>query len=494
MASVKLPRSRAPKSSKNGGTKIAGGNGKQDFKVRDISLADWGRKAIEVAEQEMPGLMAIRDKYASTKPLKGVRVTGSLHMTVQTAVLIETLVDLGASVRWASCNIFSTQDHAAAAIAQSGLPVFAWKGETLEEYWDCTLDAITHPGGQGPQLVVDDGGDVTLLLHKGYQFEEGDNWVNAPSHSHEEQVIKNLLKRVGKQRPGFWHKIVKEWKGVSEETTTGVHRLYQMKEAGKLLVPAINVNDSVTKSKFDNLYGCRESLADGIKRATDVMVAGKVAVICGYGDVGKGSAHSLRGFGARVIVTEVDPINALQAAMEGFEVTTVEDTLGRADIYVTTTGNCDIITLEHMQKMKDQAIVCNIGHFDNEIQVDRLNGAKGVKKLNIKPQVDKYTFADGHSIFLLAEGRLVNLGCAHGHPSFVMSNSFSNQVLAQLDLWANKDFYEPAVYRLPKKLDEEVARLHLEKIGVKLTKLTRKQAEYLGVPMEGPYKPEHYRY
>ena len=494
MASVKLPRSRAPKSSKNGGTKIAGGNGKQDFKVRDISLADWGRKAIEVAEQEMPGLMAIRDKYASTKPLKGVRVTGSLHMTVQTAVLIETLVDLGASVRWASCNIFSTQDHAAAAIAQSGLPVFAWKGETLEEYWDCTLDAITHPGGQGPQLVVDDGGDVTLLLHKGYQFEEGDNWVNAPSHSHEEQVIKNLLKRVGKQRPGFWHKIVKEWKGVSEETTTGVHRLYQMKEAGKLLVPAINVNDSVTKSKFDNLYGCRESLADGIKRATDVMVAGKVAVICGYGDVGKGSAHSLRGFGARVLITEIDPINALQAAMEGFEVTTVEDTLGRADIYVTTTGNCDIITLEHMQKMKDQAIVCNIGHFDNEIQVDRLNGAKGVKKLNIKPQVDKYTFADGHSIFLLAEGRLVNLGCAHGHPSFVMSNSFSNQVLAQLDLWANKDFYEPAVYRLPKKLDEEVARLHLEKIGVKLTKLTRKQAEYLGVPMEGPYKPEHYRY
>jgi len=494
MASVKLPRSRAPKSSKNGGTKIAGGNGKQDFKVRDISLADWGRKAIEVAEQEMPGLMAIRDKYASTKPLKGVRVTGSLHMTVQTAVLIETLVDLGASVRWASCNIFSTQDHAAAAIAQSGLPVFAWKGETLEEYWDCTLDAITHPGGQGPQLVVDDGGDVTLLLHKGYQFEEGDNWVNAPSHSHEEQVIKNLLKRVGKQRPGFWHKIVKEWKGVSEETTTGVHRLYQMKEAGKLLVPAINVNDSVTKSKFDNLYGCRESLADGIKRATDVMVAGKVAVICGYGDVGKGSAHSLRGFGARVLITEIDPVNALQAAMEGFEVTTVEDTLGRADIYVTTTGNCDIITLEHMQKMKDQAIVCNIGHFDNEIQVDRLNGAKGVKKLNIKPQVDKYTFADGHSIFLLAEGRLVNLGCAHGHPSFVMSNSFSNQVLAQLDLWANKDFYEPAVYRLPKKLDEEVARLHLEKIGVKLTKLTRKQAEYLGVPMEGPYKPEHYRY
>jgi adenosylhomocysteinase len=494
MATVKLARSRRLKSPRNGGPKFSGGNGKADFKVRDISLADWGRKAIDVAEQEMPGLMAIREKYAASKPLKGVRVTGSLHMTVQTAVLIETLVDLGASVRWASCNIFSTQDHAAAAIAKAAVPVFAWKGETLEEYWDCTLDAITHPGGKGPQLVVDDGGDVTLLLHKGYQFEEGDNWVNTASNSHEEQVIKNLLKRVGKERPGFWHNIVKEWKGVSEETTTGVHRLYQMKDAGKLLVPAINVNDSVTKSKFDNLYGCRESLADGIKRATDVMVAGKVAVVCGYGDVGKGSAHSLRGFGARVIVTEIDPINALQAAMEGFEVTTVEDTLGRADIYVTTTGNCDILTLEHMQKMKDQAIVCNIGHFDNEIQVDRLNSAKGVQKLNIKPQVDKYTFADGHSIFLLAEGRLVNLGCAHGHPSFVMSNSFSNQVLAQLDLWANKDFYEPTVYRLPKKLDEEVARLHLEKIGVRITKLTRKQADYLGVPLEGPYKPEHYRY
>ena len=494
MPTVKLPRSRTLKPSKSGGAKVAGSNGKQDFKVKDISLADWGRKAIDVAEQEMPGLMAIRQKYAASKPLKGVRVTGSLHMTVQTAVLIETLVDLGASVRWASCNIFSTQDHAAAAMAKASVPVFAWKGETLEEYWDCTLDAITHPGGKGPQLVVDDGGDVTLLLHKGYQFEDGDNWVNTPSHSHEEQVIKNLLKRVGKEQPGLWHHIVKEWKGVSEETTTGVHRLYQMKDAGKLLVPAINVNDSVTKSKFDNLYGCRESLADGIKRATDVMVAGKVAVVCGYGDVGKGSSHSLRGFGARVLVTEIDPINALQAAMEGFEVTTVEETLGRADIYVTTTGNCDIITLEHMQKMKDQAIVCNIGHFDNEIQVDRLNTAKGVKKLNIKPQVDKYTFPGGHSIFLLAEGRLVNLGCAHGHPSFVMSNSFSNQVLAQLDLWANKDFYEPTVYRLPKKLDEEVARLHLEKIGVKLTKLTRKQADYLGVPVDGPYKPEHYRY
>ena len=490
MATVKLPN--APKNrlaAKNGN-----GASKHDFKVKDLSLAEWGRKEISVAEHEMPGLMSIREKYAPAKPLKGVRVTGSLHMTVQTAVLIETLTALGASVRWASCNIFSTQDNAAAAIAKTGVPVFAWKGETLEEYWDCTLDAVSHPGGKGPQLVVDDGGDVTLLIHKGHQLEEGDNWVNSSSSSHEEQVIKNLLKRVHKSNPKFWHDIVKDWKGVSEETTTGVHRLYQMKEAGKLLVPAINVNDSVTKSKFDNLYGCRESLADGIKRATDVMVAGKVAVVCGYGDVGKGSSHSLRGFGARVIVTEIDPINALQAAMEGFEVAPIEDTLGRGDIYVTTTGNCDIITLEHIQKMKDQAIVCNIGHFDNEIQVDRLNNAKGVVRLNIKPQVDKYTFPDGHSIFLLAEGRLVNLGCAHGHPSFVMSNSFSNQTLAQLDLWANKDFYEPTVYRLPKKLDEEVARLHLEKIGVKLTKLTKKQADYLGVPIEGPYKPEHYRY
>jgi adenosylhomocysteinase len=489
MSTIKLP-----KSSKNR-LAVKNGNGsKHDFKVRDLSLAESGRKEITIAEQEMPGLMSIRAKYAASKPLKGVRITGSLHMTIQTAVLIETLAALGASVRWASCNIFSTQDNAAAAIAKSGVPVFAWKGETLEEYWDCTLDAINFPGGKGPQLVVDDGGDVTLLIHKGHQLEEGDNWVNSPSGSHEEQVIKNLLKKVHKSNPNYWHDIVKDWKGVSEETTTGVHRLYQMKEAGKLLVPAINVNDSVTKSKFDNLYGCRESLADGIKRATDVMVAGKVAVVCGYGDVGKGSSHSLRGFGARVIVTEIDPINALQAAMEGFEVTTIEETLGKGDIYVTTTGNCDIITLEYMQKMKDQAIVCNIGHFDNEIQVDRLNKAKGVSKLNIKPQVDKYTFPDGHSIFMLAEGRLVNLGCAHGHPSFVMSNSFSNQTLAQLDLWANKDSYEPTVYRLSKKLDEEVARLHLEKIGVKLTKLTKKQAEYLGVPVEGPYKPDHYRY
>jgi adenosylhomocysteinase len=465
-----------------------------EFKVADMSLADWGRKEISIAEQEMPGLMSIRRKYAKEKPLAGVRITGSLHMTIQTAVLIETLVDLGASVRWASCNIFSTQDHAAAAIAAAGVPVFAWKGESLEEYWWCTLQAISHPNGKGPQLVVDDGGDVTLLIHKGYELEHGSDWVNSPSESHEETVIKNLLKKVNSENPKFWTNLAKEWRGVSEETTTGVHRLYKMQEEGKLLVPAINVNDSVTKSKFDNLYGCRESLADGIKRATDVMVAGKVVVICGYGDVGKGSAKSLRGMGARVIVTEIDPINALQAAMEGYEVTTVEDTLGRADIYVTTTGNVDIITLEHMEKMRDQAIVCNIGHFDNEIQVDRLNNAKGVKRTNIKPQVDMYTFPDGHSIFLLAEGRLVNLGCATGHPSFVMSNSFSNQTLAQIDLWKNRDTYKVGVYTLPKKLDEEVARLHLEKIGVKLTKLTEKQAKYLGVPIDGPYKPDHYRY
>jgi adenosylhomocysteinase len=494
MPTVKLSRPRAAKRARPGALEILDSNGQADFKVRDLTLAEWGRKAIGVAEHEMPGLMSIRKRYAASKPLKGVRITGSLHMTIETAVLIETLIDLGASVRWASCNIFSTQDHAAAAIAKNGVPVFAWKGETLEEYWDCTLAAIIHPGDLGPELIVDDGGDATLLIHKGYQLEAGDTWANAPAASHEEQVIKNLLKKVAKERPGFWHKVVKDWKGVSEETTTGVHRLYQMKEAGKLLVPAINVNDSVTKSKFDNLYGCRESLADGIKRAMDVMVAGKVAVVCGYGDVGKGSAHSLRGFGARVIITEIDPINALQAAMEGFQVTTIEETLGQADLYVTTTGNCDVITLEHLEKMKDQAIVCNIGHFDNEIQVDRLNQAKGVKKLNIKPQVDKYTFPDGNSIYLLAEGRLVNLGCATGHPSFVMSNSFSNQVLAQLDLWQHRDTYEATVYRLPKKLDEEVARLHLEKIGVKLTKLTRKQADYLGISPEGPYKPDHYRY
>ena len=464
------------------------------YKVADMGLADWGRKEIAIAEHEMPGLVSIRNKYAAEKPLAGVRITGSLHMTIQTAVLIETLVSLGAEVRWASCNIFSTQDHAAAAIAATGVPVFAWKGESLEEYWECTYRALSHKGGKGPQLVVDDGGDVTLLIHKGYELEEGDKWVNAPSGNHEEQVIKDLLKKVYAEDPQHWHKVAKEWRGVSEETTTGVHRLYKMMEQGKLLVPAINVNDSVTKSKFDNLYGCRESLADGIKRATDVMVAGKVAVICGYGDVGKGSSHSLRGMGARVIVTEVDPINALQAAMEGFEVATVEDTLGRGDIYVTCTGNVDIITLEHMKKMKDQAIVCNIGHFDNEIQMDRLNQEAGVEKLNIKPQVDKYTFPDGHCIFVLAEGRLVNLGCATGHPSFVMSNSFANQTLAQIDLWKNKDTYKVDVYVLPKKLDEEVARLHLEKIGVKLTTLTPKQAEYLGVPVEGPYKAENYRY
>ena len=468
-------------------------NIKPDFKVADISLADWGRKELDIAEHEMPGLMSIRKKYAAAKPLKGVRVTGSLHMTIQTAVLIETLKDIGADVRWASCNIFSTQDHAAAAIAVTGTPVFAWKGETLEEYWDCTLEAVTFPGGKGPELVVDDGGDVTLLLHKGYEMEQGSDWVNSKSDSHEEQVIKNLLKRTASERPGFWTNAMKDWRGVSEETTTGVHRLYQMVEAGTLRIPAINVNDSVTKSKFDNLYGCRESLADGLKRAMDVMLAGKVAVVCGYGDVGKGSAHSLRAYGCRVVVTEIDPINALQASMEGFEVNTVEATLGRGDIYVTTTGNKDVLTLEHMQGMKDQAIVCNIGHFDNEIQVERLNTSTAVK-LNIKPQVDKYTFANGNAIYMLAEGRLVNLGCATGHPSFVMSNSFSNQTLAQIDLWANKDTYENKVYILPKKLDEEVARLHLEKIGVVLTRLTPEQAAYLNVDVEGPYKPEHYRY
>jgi adenosylhomocysteinase len=469
-------------------------NAATQFKVADMSLAEWGRKEISIAEQEMPGLMSIRRKYAVGQPLKGVRVTGSLHMTIQTAVLIETLIDLGASVRWASCNIFSTQDHAAAAIAAAGIPVFAWKGETLEEYWWCTYQAIGHADGKGPELVVDDGGDVTLLIHKGYELENGSKWVDTPSDSHEEKVIKDLLKKIHGENPSYWRTLVKDWRGVSEETTTGVHRLYKMQEEGKLLVPAINVNDSVTKSKFDNLYGCRESLADGIKRATDVMVAGKVAVICGYGDVGKGSAQSMRGMGARVVVTEVDPINALQAAMEGFEVTTVEDTLGRGDIYVTTTGNVDIITLEHMRHMKDQAIVCNIGHFDNEIQIDPLNAAKDVKKTNIKPQVDMYTFPGGNSIFMLAEGRLVNLGCATGHPSFVMSNSFSNQTLAQLDLWKNKDTYKVGVYTLSKKLDEEVARLHLEKIGVKLTVLSKKQADYLGVPVDGPYKPDHYRY
>ena len=470
-------------------TKIA-----TEYKVADLGLAEWGRKEISIAEHEMPGLMSIRGKYAKEKPLAGVRITGSLHMTIQTAVLIETMVDLGADVRWASCNIFSTQDHAAAAIAAAGVPVFAWKGETLEEYWDCTLKAVDHGKGNGPQLVIDDGGDVTLLIHKGYELENGSDWVNTPSGSHEEKVIKDLLKKVYAENKNFWHPIVAEWKGVSEETTTGVHRLYKMLNDGKLLVPAINVNDSVTKSRFDNLYGCRESLADGIKRATDVMLAGKVAVVCGYGDVGKGSAHSLRGMGSRVIVTEIDPINALQAAMEGFQVTTIEETMGIGDIYVTTTGNVDVITLEHMRHMKDQAIVCNIGHFDNEIQVDKLNVEPGVERLNIKPQVDKYTFPTGNSIYMLAEGRLVNLGCATGHPSFVMSNSFANQTLAQLDLWKKKDEYAVGVYILPKHLDEEVARLHLEKIGVKLTTLTPAQAEYIGVAVDGPYKSDHYRY
>ncbi|MBK8094618.1 MAG: adenosylhomocysteinase [Verrucomicrobiaceae bacterium] len=465
-----------------------------DYLVKDISLADFGRKELDIAESEMPGLMATREKYGPLKPLKGVRITGSLHMTIQTGVLIETLKELGADVRWASCNIFSTQDHAAAAIAASGTPVFAWKGETLEEYWDCTWKAIMFPKDKGPQLIVDDGGDVTLLIHKGYEMENGDKWVKTPSDNHEVKVIKDLLKKIGKEQPGIFHKIVKDLKGVSEETTTGVHRLYEMANAGKLLFPAINVNDSVTKSKFDNLYGCRESLLDGIKRATDVMIAGKVGVVCGYGDVGKGCAAALRGMGAQVIVTEIDPVCALQAAMEGYRVMPIEDTLGTGDIYVTTTGNKDIITTKHMEKMKDQAIVCNIGHFDNEIQVDKLNAMKGVKRLNIKPQVDKYTFPKGNSIFMLAEGRLVNLGCATGHPSFVMSNSFTNQTLAQIELWATKGKRKIGVTVLPKKLDEEVARLHLAKIGVKLTKLTQEQADYIGVPVEGPYKTDHYRY
>lgn len=462
------------------------------YKVKDINLAKWGRKEIEIAEKEMPGLMALRKKYGPQKPLKGARITGSLHMTIQTAVLIETLIELGAQVRWASCNIFSTQDHAAAAIAAAGIPVFAWKGETIEEYWWCTAQALSFPDGKGPNLVVDDGGDATLLIHWGYKAENDPSFLNRKTSSHEEEVILNMLQDILKQEPNKWHNLVKEWKGVSEETTTGVHRLYQMLERGDLLVPAINVNDSVTKSKFDNLYGCRESLADGIKRATDVMIAGKVVVVCGYGDVGKGCAKSMRSYGARVIVTEIDPICALQAAMEGYEVKTVEDALNEGNIFVTATGNRDVITLEHMQRMKDQAIVCNIGHFDNEIQMDRLNAQNDLKRVTVKPQVDQYYFPDGHSIFILAEGRLVNLGCATGHPSFVMSNSFTNQTLAQLELWT-KDL-KVDVYRLPKHLDEEVARLHLEQIGVKLTKLTQKQADYIGVKPEGPYKPEHYRY
>jgi len=462
------------------------------YKVKDITLADFGRKEIEIAEKEMPGLLAIRKKYSAEKPLKGARITGSLHMTVQTAVLIETLAELGADVRWASCNIFSTQDHAAAAIAAAGIPVFAWKGETLEEYWWCTAQALSFPGGKGPNLIVDDGGDASLLVHLGYRAEKDASVLNKKAESREESIILDTLKELLVNEPGKWHRVVEGLRGISEETTTGVHRLYQMLENGELLVPAINVNDSVTKSKFDNLYGCRESLADGIKRATDVMIAGKVVVVCGYGDVGKGCARSMKAYGARVIVTEIDPICALQAAMEGFEVKTVEDALPEGNIYVTATGNRDVITLEHMKKMKDQAIVCNIGHFDNEIQVDKLNEMKGVSKINIKPQVDKYLFQDGHAIFMLAEGRLVNLGCATGHPSFVMSNSFSNQTLAQIDLW--KKNYKVGVYRLPKDLDEEVARLHLEQLGVKLTKLSTEQADYISVPVTGPYKPEHYRY
>lgn len=462
------------------------------YLIADISLADFGRKEIEIAEHEMPGLMALRKKYGAQKPLKGARVMGSLHMTIQTAVLIETLKELGADVRWCSCNIFSTQDHAAAAIAAAGIPVFAWKGETLEEYWWCTEQALAFPGGKGPNLIVDDGGDATLLIHWGYKAEDDAKTIDRKGANHEEQVILDTLNRILKEDNQRWHRTVAEWKGVSEETTTGVHRLYQMMERGELLIPAINVNDSVTKSKFDNLYGCRESLADGIKRATDVMIAGKVAVIAGYGDVGKGCAHSMRSYGARVIITEIDPICALQAAMEGFEVTTMEEAIKEGNIFVTTTGNKDIITLDHMKGMKDQAIVCNIGHFDNEIQVDKLVNHKGIKHTNIKPQVDKYTFPEGNSIFLLAEGRLVNLGCATGHPSFVMSNSFTNQTLAQIELWQNE--LPVNVYRLPKHLDEEVARLHLEQIGVKLTKLTKEQADYLGVPEEGPFKPEHYRY
>jgi adenosylhomocysteinase len=464
-----------------------------DYKIKDISLADWGRKEIEIAEKEMPGLMSLREKYGPSKPLQGARITGSLHMTIQTAVLIETLRELGADVRWASCNIFSTQDHAAAAVVRdSQVPIFAWKGETLEEYWWCTSQALAFPGGKGPHLIVDDGGDATLMVHMGYEAENDPTLLDRKPANPEEKVILQTLKNIMEEDRERWHRAAKELKGVSEETTTGVHRLYQRMENGTLLFPAINVNDSVTKSKFDNLYGCRESLADGIKRATDVMIAGKVVVVMGYGDVGKGSAKSMRSYGARVKVTEIDPICALQAAMEGFEVTTLEDALADGNIFVTATGNKDVLTLEHMSGMRDEAIVCNIGHFDNEIQVERLNDAPGIEKINIKPQVDKYIFPDGHCIYMLAEGRLVNLGCATGHPSFVMSNSFTNQTLAQIELWQND--HELKVYRLPKELDEEVARLHLEHIGVKLTRLTEEQARYLGVPKDGPFKPDHYRY
>ena len=470
-----------------------------DYAVRDIQLADFGRKEIDIAEKEMPGLMATREKYGPEKPLDGVKIMGSLHMTVQTAVLIETLVDLGADVRWCSCNIFSTQDHAAAAIAASGVPVFAWKGETLEEYWDCTLKALTWPDGSGPEQIVDDGGDATLLIHKGVELENGSNWVNTKSDSEEEQVIKNLLKSVQCEKPIHWSKVAEAVVGVSEETTTGVHRLLEMEERGELLFQAINVNDSVTKSKFDNVYGCRHSLSDGIKRALDVLVSGKVAMICGYGDVGKGSAESLANERARIMISEVDPICALQACMSGYKVTTVEDALPEADIYVTTTGNKDIITADQMSRMKDQAIVCNIGHFDNEIQVSKLEAMEGVTREVIKDDsipggpVTRFTFPDGRSIYLLAEGRLINLGCATGHPSFVMSNSFTNQTIAQIDIRKNLD-RKVGVYRLDKKLDEEVARLHLDKLGAKLTTLSQEQADYIGVAVDGPYKPEHYRY
>ncbi len=464
----------------------------QDCRVKDMSLADFGHKEIELAEKEMPGLMALQKKYGKKKPLQGARITGSLHMTIQTAVLIKTLTALGAHVRWASCNIFSTQDHAAAAIADLGIPVFAWKGESLKDYWWCTYQALSFPGGKGPNLIVDDGGDATLMIHKGYEAEDDPKVLNVKTHTEDEAELSSCLKAVLKEEPRRWHMMVKSIRGVSEETTTGVHRLYQMLCENKLLFPAFNVNDSVTKSKFDNLYGCRESLADGIKRATDIMVAGKVVVVCGYGDVGKGSARSMKAYGARVIITEIDPICALQAAMEGFEVKTIEDVLTLGDIFVTATGNCEVITAEHMAKMKDGAIVCNIGHFDNEIQVTRLNQWPGIRRVNIKPQVDQYYFKDGHSIVLLAEGRLVNLGCATGHPSFVMSNSFTNQTLAQIELWTKS--HKIGVYRLPKSLDEEVARLHLNHVGAKLTKLTEKQAQYIGCRVDGPYKPEHYRY
>jgi adenosylhomocysteinase len=463
-----------------------------DYKIKDISLADFGRKEMDLAEKEMPGLMSVRKKFGSTKPLKDVKIMGSLHMTIQTAVLIETLVELGANVRWVSCNIFSTQDHAAAAIAKAGVPVFAWKGETLEEYWWCTKQALIYPDGTGPDMIVDDGGDATLMIHKGVDIEKDNSIADQDTGNKEQNIVYKLIKDGLAENPSKWTEIAKKIKGVSEETTTGVHRLYQMMERGELLFPAINVNDSVTKSKFDNLYGCRESLADGIKRATDIMVAGKTVVICGYGDVGKGCVQSMRGFGAKVIVTEVDPICALQAAMEGYVVKTVEESLAEADIFVTTTGSCDVITVDHMANMKDMAIVCNIGHFDNEIQVDALANYPGIKKETVKPQVDQYIFPDGHSIVLLADGRLVNLGCATGHPSFVMSSSFTNQVLAQLDLWQND--YKVGVYTLSKELDEEVARLHLGKLGVNLTLLTKEQSKYLGVPVNGPYKPDHYRY